>query len=111
MTTPSTSPSRVEPRHVRPVDHPRRWGAWSIALALAAACGLAFAWVLSVSDVVDPPNWVRIPALLVLPIGVIGSLLTASGAWQGGARTRAAAGLAITAAVVVGFVVLLLVAG
>lgn len=110
MTTRSTSPGQVHPRHVRPVDRPQRWGAWSIALAVAAACGLAATWVLSVSDVIDPPSWVRIPAILLLPIGVIGSLLTASGAWQGGARARAATGLAVTAAVVIGFVVLLAVA-
>ena len=47
----------------------------------------------------------------MLPFGVVGSLLAASGAWQGGARARAATGLVLTAAVVIGFVVLLTIAG
>ena len=82
-----------------------------VGLALVAACGLAFTWVLSVSDAIDPPNWVRIPLILMLPFGVVGSLLAAGGAWQGGARARAATGLVLTATVVIGFVVLLTIAG
>ena len=110
-TTPTTPPGHVRRQGVRPVKDPARWGAWSIALAVAAVGGLVFTWVLSVSDVMDPPNWARIPVILLLPFGVIGSLLAASGAWQGGDKARATIGLALTAAVVIGFVVLLNIAG
>jgi hypothetical protein len=78
------------------------------ALALLAT---AFAYVLSLTDVVDPPNWVRILGLVWLPLGFFGAPLAYTVARRGPGRARGLAGLVLAAVGLVLFVVLLFVAG
>ena len=75
--------------------------------ALAAFC---WTWALSVTDW-NPPNWIRIPGVLALPVGAAVSAGSAIGGRRSAPRGLAAAGLALTAADLIGFIVLLVVLG
>lgn len=96
---------------VTPARDTRRSGLVSIVFAVLALSGLVWTWVLSVSDALDPPNWVRIPGILLMPAALIVALAAGLQARQGTGRTRGNVGLALAALVVLAFVVLLNVAG
>jgi hypothetical protein len=88
-----------------------RAGGASVVLGVVGLVGLAVTWVLSTTDVVDPPNAVRIPFILLLPVGLFGALLAGLLGLRGGRRPLALTGLALSAATLAAFVVLLNVAG
>ena len=54
-------------------DHARNpVGVLSAVLGGVGLAALVWAWLLATS--IDPPPWVRAPGLLLLPVGVLGSL-------------------------------------
>ena len=89
----------------------QRSGLLSIVFGVLALLGLGWTWVLSVSDVLDPPNWVRIPGILLMPAGLIAAVAFGLQARQGTGRQRGTVGLVLAALVVLAFVALLNVAG
>ena len=94
-----------------PTRDTERSGLLSIAFGVLALVGLGWTWVLSVSEVVDPPNWIRIPGILLLPAGLIAAVAFGLQARQGTGRERGLVGLVLAAASVLVFVVLLTVVG
>ena len=89
----------------------RRSGLVSIVCGVVAVLALLWTWVLSVSDVLDPPDWVRIPGILLMPMALVVGGAAALQARQGTGRRRATVGLGLLALTVLGFIVLLNVAG
>jgi hypothetical protein len=59
----------------------------------------------------NPPNRIQIPGVLALPVGAAVSAGSAIGGRRSAPRGLAAAGLALTAADLIGFIVLLVVLG
>lgn len=88
-----------------------RAGTITLLLGLMAVLATAFTYVLSLSDVIDPPNWVRILGLVWMPIGFIGTPVTYAVARLGPGRRRGRIGLALALAGLAAFVVLLWIAG
>ena len=94
-----------------PTRDTERSGLLSIVFGVLALLGLAWTWVLSVSDVLDPPSWIRIPGILLMPAALIAALAAGLQARQGTGRRRGDVGLVLAGLVVLAFVVLLNVAG
>lgn len=88
----------------------RRWGWVSIISGVIALTGFLWTWSYSVSDV-DPVPWLRIPLILLLPLGLIAATLSAVIAWRGAGRRLAWIGLGVSAAVLAAFIVMLNVMG
>lgn len=88
-----------------------RAGTVTLLLAILALAATAFTYVLSLSDVLDPPTWVRAAALVWLPIGISGAPIAYTVARTGGGRRRGEVGLGVAAVALTAFVVLLSVAG
>lgn len=63
--------------------------------------------MLSLSDAVDPPTWLRILGLVWLPVGFVGTPLAYAVARVGPGRDRARVGLALALVGPVAFVALL----
>lgn len=81
-------------------------GVVALAFALLAAASLAWIWVISVSTTFDPPQWARVAGSSLLPVGLVGAVVTAVLARRSVDRPLAAVALAVCVAVVVAFVVL-----
>lgn len=88
-----------------------RAGDVTLVLGLATVAATCFAFLLSLSDTVDPSHWIRVLALVWLPIGFFGAPVAYALARLGPGRANGRWGLALTGAALVAFVVLLLVAG
>ena len=88
-----------------------RAGLWSVGFGVAGVVGLLWTWAVSVLDDLNPPNAVRIPLILLLPIGVVGALAAGVQAVPGTGRHLGVAGMVTAGAAVLGFVVLLFAAG
>jgi hypothetical protein len=88
-----------------------RAGTLTVVLGVLAAAATAFTYVLSLSEAVNPPNWVRVLGLVWLPIGFLGTPITYTLARTGPGRDRGRVGLAIALAGLLAFVALLFVAG
>ncbi|WP_404386541.1 hypothetical protein LL946_08190 [Knoellia locipacati] len=101
MSTPATSPWAGSAR------------AGTVALVAGAVtlAATAFTYVLSLSDVIDPPNWLRILGIVWMPLGFVATPILCAVARLGPGRQRAGVGLALALAGLVAFVVLLFVAG
>jgi hypothetical protein len=93
-----------------PIQHPAIRHARNPAGALSAVLGaigfaaLVWAWLLTTT--IDPPNWVRVPGLLLLPIGSLGSLGAGVVGMLTRPRTWAEVGLALGVLTLAGLVVL-----
>lgn len=74
--------------------------------AAIGAAAMVFVWVISTSDELDPPEWVRIVGSLLVPIGLVGAVGAGIVGLRGSGRSWAVAGIALAAIVVVVFVVL-----
>lgn len=94
-----------------PTRDTERSGLLSIVFGALALLGFVWTWVLSVSDVLDPPNWIRIPGILLMPVALVAAVAAGLQARQGTGRRRGDVGLVLAALVVLAFVVLLNVAG
>lgn len=87
------------------VPHARnRAGALSAALGAAGFAALVWAWLLTTT--LDPPTWVRVPGLVLLPIGSLGSLAAGAVGLLTPPRKWAEVGLALGVLTLVGLVVL-----
>lgn len=84
-------------------------GTMAAILGAVGLAALVWAWLVSTS--LDPPAWVRAPGLLLLPVGMIGSLACGSVGMLNTPRRWAATGLGLGVVTVVGFVVLMLADG
>ena len=89
----------------------RRAGTVALVLGILFVVATAVAYVLSLSDLVDPPNWVRAMGLVWLPVGLIGVPVAYAGARTGAGRYRGRAGVVLLLAGVLGFVVLEILVG
>ena len=97
----------LEARHVRrPVALDT--GTLTLVLGGLFVVATAFAYVVSLSPDVNPPDWVRVLGLLGIPLGFFGTPVAFVVARH---ETRARVGLALFAVALVAFVVLLVVAG
>ena len=81
-------------------------GRVGFAFAAVAAAAMVFVWSISTSGALDPPAWVRIGGSLLVPVGIAGAVGAGLLGLRGSGRRWAIAGLAVAAAAVVVFVVL-----
>lgn len=88
-----------------------RAGTATLGLGLLFLAATIFIFVLSLSDLVDPPTWVRVLGLVWLPLGFFGAPLTYAVARAGPGRNRGRLGLALMLVPLAAFVALLFVAG
>jgi hypothetical protein len=88
----------------------RRLGIVCVVFGALAVAALCWTWALSATDL-NPPNWIRIPGVLALPIGVMVSAGSAIRGRRTAPRGLIAAGLALTAVALIGFIVLLVILG
>ena len=86
-------------------------GTVTLVLGVLFSVSVALTYVLSLSDVVDPPNWTRGIALAGLPIGLAGVPIAYTFARHGSGRDRARLGVAIALVGLVAFVALVLALG
>ena len=94
--------TRRETRHARPASI----GVMSAVLGLIGLAGFAWTWVLTAGSV-DPPEWLRIAGVWLMPIGIIGALVTGIMAVRGPGRAWAITGIVLAGAAVLGFVLLI----
>ena len=79
-------------------------GALSAVLGLLGFAALVWAWLLTTT--IDPPAWVRVPGLLLLPVGALGSLGVGVIGMLTAPRRWAAVGLTLGVLTFVGLLVL-----
>ena len=96
----------VDTKQTRPDTASTRAGTITLILALLFLFATAFTYVLSLSEGVNPANWVRALGLVWLPIGFFGAPIAYSLARTGPGRHRGRIGLAVLLVGVVAFVVL-----
>jgi hypothetical protein len=92
------------------VPYGRRLGIICAVFGAVAVASFCWTWALSVTDL-DPPNWIRIPGILALPLGVVAAVGSAIAGRRSAPRGLLATGLALAAAALVGFLVLIVVLG
>ena len=88
-----------------------RAGMVTLVLGVLFLAATAFTYVLSLSDFVNPPNWVRALGLVWLPIGLGGVPIAYSIARRGTGRTTGRVGVAIALLGLVAFVALVVAIG
>ena len=94
-------------RHVRPdLVHRARNPAGALSAILGALGFAGFVWTWLVSTAIDPPTWLRVPGLLLMPIGTLGSLGIGVVGLLTRPRTWAAVGLTLGVLSVVGLTLL-----
>lgn len=86
-------------------------GRLSVGFGVVALAALGWTWALSTLPDFNPANWVRIVGIAVLPVALVGSLVAGIQGLRGPARRPAIVGLVLAGVTVVGFVVLLTIAG
>ena len=94
----------------RPTPPPQisaRAGTAAVALGALFMASTVVVYLLSLTDVLDWPNWLRAVGLAGLPIGLVGTPLAYALARRGPGRRRAAVGLALMGAALLAFVALL----
>jgi hypothetical protein len=87
-----------------------RAGEAALVLGALFLASTGFAYVLSLSDAVNPPDWVRVVGLVWLPLGLLTPVAYAL-ARVGPGRGRGRWGVGLAAVAVAAFVVLVVVAG
>jgi hypothetical protein len=83
----------------------------ALVLGVLFSTSVAITYVLSLSDVVDPPDWIRAIALAWLPIGLGGVPISYAFARTGPGRDRARIGLGVALVGLVAFVALVVALG
>lgn len=86
-------------------------GTMTLVLGVLFSLSVVLAYVLSLSDVVDPPNWARAIALSGLPVGLGGVPVAYAFARRGAGRDRARLGVAVALMGLVAFVALVVALG
>lgn len=101
----------IDTRHTSRDTGSGRAGTLTLVLGVLALAATLFTYVLSLSDLVNPPHWVRVMGLVWLPIGFFGTPIAYTIARKGPGRHRAVVGLAIASVGLLSFVALLFIAG
>lgn len=86
-------------------------GSVTLVLGVAFALAVAYAYVLSIANGFDPPDWARVAGLVWLPVGLLGVPIGYYWARGGPRESRAELGLVLSLASALAFVVLVLVLG
>ena len=86
-------------------------GSVALALGVLFTAAVAYAYVLSLSDTFNPPDWVRIVGMVWLPLGFGGVPIAYSLARTGEGRNRGRLGVLIGLVGLVAFVALLIAIG
>ena len=86
-------------------------GTVTLVLGVLFTVSVAITYVLSLSDVVDPPNWARAIALAWLPIGLGGVPISYAFPRTGAGRERARIGLGVALVGLVAFIALVVALG
>ena len=89
----------------------RRAGTVSLVLGILFLAATVFTYLLSLTDLVDPPNWVRAAGLVWLPIGFVGTPIAYALARTGPGRDRGRVGLVAGLVGLLAFVLLVLAVG
>jgi hypothetical protein len=92
-------------------DHSVIAGNVTLVLGALFSVAVAITYVLSLSDVVDPPNWIRAIALAWLPIGLGGVPISYAFARVGPGRERGRVGVAVALVGLVAFIALVVALG
>lgn len=90
---------------VRTRPDPRWTGVVSTVLGALALVGVAWVWLLTATSL-DPVEWLRIAGSWLIPLGLVGAVVTGPFGLHGPGRRWAIVGLGLAAATVVAFVVL-----
>ena len=85
---------------------PRSLGIASTVLGVLALLGFAWTGVLTATPI-DPPEWLRIAGVWLMPIGLIGALVTGILALRGPGKPWAIVGLVLAGVAVLAFVLLI----
>ena len=86
-------------------------GSATVALGVLFAAAVAYAYVLSLSDTFNPPNWVRVIGLVWLPLGFVGVPIAYDLARTGEGRNRGRLGVVIGLVGLAAFVALVIASG
>jgi hypothetical protein len=114
---PAASARRIEAReevatmtaHVRDPERgltSAHAGTLTLLLGCAFLAATGFTYVLSLGVAFNPPDWVRVAALVWLPIGFFGTPIAYAIARRGPGRDRGRVGVGIALVALVAFVVL-----
>lgn len=87
-----------------PPEISARAGTAAVVLGALFLASTVVVYVLSLTDVLDWPNWARAVGLAGLPIGFIGTPVAYALARRGPGRARGVVGLAVLGAALVAFV-------
>lgn len=88
-----------------------RAGSVTLALGVLFAAAVAFTYVLSLSDVVDPPTWLRAIGLVWLPVGLFGVPVGYAVVREGEGRDRGRVGVLVAVVGLLAFVGLVVAIG
>jgi hypothetical protein len=86
-------------------------GTVTLALGILFTASVAYTYVLSLSDTVNPPNWIRALGLAWLPVGFGGIPIAYYIARTGEGRNRGRLGVLIGLAGLVAFIALIIALG
>lgn len=86
-------------------------GTITLVLGILFALAVGYAYVLSLAETVNPPDWARVVGLLWLPVGLAGVPVGYYWARGGPREPRAELGLVVALAAALAFVVLVVVWG
>ena len=98
-------------RTARDTKGTERAGTIALALGVLALAATVYTYVLSLSEDVNPPDWLRIAGLVWLPLGFFGTPVAYALARNGAGRHRAQIGLALAGLGLLAFGALLFIAG
>lgn len=85
---------------------PRAVGVSAAILGLLGLAAFAWTWILSAAPI-DPPEWLRIVGVWLMPIGIVGALVAGIAGLRGPGRPWAIAGLVLAAVAIIAFVLLI----
>lgn len=85
---------------------PRVVGVSATLLGLVGFAGFAWTWILTAAPM-DPPEWLRIAGVWLMPIGIFGAFIAGIVGLRGPGRPWAIAGLVLAGAAIIAFVLLI----
>lgn len=98
----------------RTTQHPdlsKRAGTLALVLGIAFAVSTVLTFLMSLTDLIDAPNWLRALMSIGIPLGFFGVPLSFAVARTGAGRQRALIGVGLAVASLAAFVALLFAKG